>query len=75
MIDFESQVEKTPLHACGHCSFCISSSLYFYLTNAFTVAILFHSEILKKYILRQFEFALYLLRCIISFMYHFKKNP
>lgn len=48
---------------------------YIYLTNAFTVAILFNSEIFKKYIFRHFEFALYLLKCIISYMYHYKKNP
>lgn len=47
---------------------------YIYLTNAFTVAILFNSEIFKKYILRHFEFALYLLKCIISYMYHYKKK-
>lgn len=48
---------------------------YIYLTNAFTVAILFNSEIFKKYIhvFRHFEFALYLLKCIISYMYHYKK--
>lgn len=47
---------------------------YIYLTNAFTVAILFNIEIFKKYIFRHFEFALYLLKCIISYMYHYKKK-
>lgn len=47
---------------------------YIYLINVFIVVILFNSEIFKKYIFRYFEFVFYLLKCIISYMYYYKKK-